>query len=574
MARKGRPKTAPIVKCPVHPGTSVISKGTRTVNGGGVRRRYLCSPENGGQHSFTVAEIVPGERVVPITDVPPQCLTHPDSHVIRYGPYASTRGLPRQRYRCTPKDPDQRPHVFTPTLPRKHVHPGGDTCESCQEVRGVHHGEAAFARHNSWPLLLVAQGLARLASGESYASVGQWAVRRSVEDAKKREADEKKAAAKGPKGNKHKVGKSQPDTAPPRKVDRSSKSAWHIGADWTEAAAPVLFDHIDRDLRENALNERARLDLLIDEDKPVDKPQVLIVDDDPVSGTRPGHTGRRRQQDGFYILVLAELSWEGPKPRTRLRLARAMPIGSAAAWALVFDELGYIPDILISDGASAIAKAAGIVFAGKPTHIPSLYHIATAVQASLLKEATARSTTAESIALKRPLDQHLRRIRAGSGTVSEAAEWSQWWDELEDIARQLQVPVRRISNLRKFHEPRLADSHQVFKQYPRIPASTGAVETLIRRTIHPLLAMRRSAFGNIERTNRLLDLVVCKEHGLFDDIRETARILRKDVESSQWGGHTTSLRAVTDTRPPNGHYSSLMDAFSIEQLARERGLIK
>jgi hypothetical protein len=71
--------------------------------------------------------------------LPPECEEHQarPHKVIRYGRYATSTPQPRQRYRCTREalNPDETPtlddkgkpglirHVFTPALPRDHVHP-------------------------------------------------------------------------------------------------------------------------------------------------------------------------------------------------------------------------------------------------------------------------------------------------------------------------------------------------------------------------------------------------------------------------------------------------------------------
>lgn len=90
-----------------------------------------------------------------------------------------------------------------------------------------------------------------------------------------------------------------------------------------------------------------------------------------------------------------------------------------------------------------------------------------------------------------------------------------------------------------------------------MPLSTGGLETLIAMRIDPLLERRRTGFGNIERTNHLLDLVVALEHGAFDNLAEVARQLRDD--GARHGGWTVPLRDVAGPRPAGGYYSSLRD---------------
>jgi hypothetical protein len=87
--------------------------------------------------------------------------------------------------------------------------------------------------------------------------------------------------------------------------------------------------------------------------------------------------------------------------------------------------------------------------------------------------------------------------------------------------------------------------------------------------IDPLLERRRTGFGNIERTNHLLDLVVALEHGAFDNLAEVARQLRDDATGH--GGWTVPLRDVADPRPAGG-YSSLRDPTLLAEVAKQRGI--
>src|SRR5690606_36266008 len=96
--------------------------------------------------------------------------------VYRNGPYATRPQKKRQSYRCVPDD-GSKPHKFTTVLPRDHVHAGNEDCAECRELRGVHRGETAVARRHSWSTRVVVRGLERLAGGETYVAVSQWALR-------------------------------------------------------------------------------------------------------------------------------------------------------------------------------------------------------------------------------------------------------------------------------------------------------------------------------------------------------------------------------------------------------------
>jgi hypothetical protein len=304
-------------------------------------RRYRCRPLAGDPHTFSVP--IDGANAVPMSP-PPPCPDH-QGKVIRYGTYGTRTAKPRQRYRCTPAD-GSKPHVFTPTLPRDHVHAGSDSCEHCEELRGVHRGETAVARRHSWSTRVVARGLEQLSAGTSYADVSRWALRVTGNPTRRR-ATTTISAAQPDDG----------DVSRPAKRRKSAASAeshnvWHIAAGWTEVFAPVVYVHVETGLRDRALVERRRLDALAASGVSADRPQVWLLDDVPVYGRDAAGTGKSRRDAGFFVLVLAEVEWtqpggDGGGPpvgRPRLRLVRAMAKSNKAAWRLVFDEMGYEPD--------------------------------------------------------------------------------------------------------------------------------------------------------------------------------------------------------------------------------------
>lgn len=89
--------------------------------------------------------------------------------------------------------------------------------------------------------------------------------------------------------------------------------------------------------------------------------------------------------------------------------------------------------------------------------------------------------------------------------------------------------------------------------------------------MQPLLARRRTAFANIERTNSLFDLIVANHHGAFDHPGKLARLLREDADAHE--GWTIPLRSISDPRPRRGTYSSLRDTTLLTDLAAQRGLL-
>ena len=123
------------------------------------------------------------DSVVVLRSTPPPCPLHGSTAtIVRHGSYATPSGGPRrQRYRCRPDNLEERArlktgfHWFTPKLAREHVHVGKVHCSACGEPRGVHKGDPVVARAQTWNLRVVAEGLSKVAAGESYSAVGRWA---------------------------------------------------------------------------------------------------------------------------------------------------------------------------------------------------------------------------------------------------------------------------------------------------------------------------------------------------------------------------------------------------------------
>lgn len=101
-----------------------------------------------------------------------------------------------------------------PSLARQHVHEAGEQCAACEEVRGIHHGEAAVARQHSWPAKTVARALEMLSGGGSYAEVARWALRSEAADVETVTRARKAAASEGtePKPPTRKGAKPKPET--------------------------------------------------------------------------------------------------------------------------------------------------------------------------------------------------------------------------------------------------------------------------------------------------------------------------------------------------------------------------
>ena len=561
----GRKREVAAAGCVKHPDSHVIAQGRIYETASGRRRQYRCTPAVGERH-WSSAAVTDGGLPVAGWARPPVCADHPASKVVRNGTYGKTTGKPRQRYLCRPADGSPA-HTFTPPLPREHVHEGHEQCDHCDELRGVHHGETSVARTHSWNTRTVARALEMLAAGESYAATSKWALRVS-----------------GTAGRRvRRVVSEDGEIVLAADAASEARRSWHIAADWCEAFGPVIYAEVDARLRAHALAERARLDALVDAgrplDRPLDRPQVVMLDEVPVYGRTLERRKRYRRDDGFWLLVLAEMRWPPASndpfalptaPRIALRIVRAMPKANTPAWRLVFDELGYHPDFIVADAATSIASAIREHYDPSRTRfIPSLWHLARAVGADLLRIRKATAAGENGPTLIAPLAEHLQRLGRWSGVLNDAASWSAWWDELIGLLRTHRLPVEKALGHRARYEPTMAAALAVAP--PEVHVSTGGLEALIDSQVKRLLAPRRTAFGNIERTNTLFDLVVAHQHGAFDNLSATAALIRDDTLAHD--GYTVPLRSVADPRPPGGSYSSLRDVTLLNEAARRKGLL-
>jgi hypothetical protein len=392
-----------------------------------------------------------------------------------------------------------------------------------------------------------------------------------------------------PGGEAEADGGEEPDaSAPKRRVKHpqteAANNAWHVAADWCEAFAPVVFEQVEARLRTHALAERARLDALRGAGLPLERPQVLLVDDVPVYGRSNARGGVSRRDEGFFLLAAAETVW-GPEPTDpmtraarslKLRAVRAMPKSNAAAWRLLFDELDYAPDFIVADAGTGIARAIETHFdPARTTLVPSLWHVTKAIRLGLTDTPGALVSGPTGKALRPELADHLSRLTRGRVLVDVTA-WSGWWDELEALCLGLAVPRDKVRTRRLRYEAPFAAAIPRLSAHAEVPVSTGGLETLLAKRVEPLLAMRRTGFANIERTNRLFDLVIAREHGAFDDLSAVVSLLREDAEGAVGhhgrAGWTVPLRGVADPRPEGGRYSSLRDAMLVLDLAEQRGL--
>ena len=158
---------------------------------------------------------------------------------------------------------------------------------------------------------------------------------------------------------------------------RLSRNAWHIAADWCEIYSPVLWDHVDAEMRartDTAVKERERL-LLAKQPNP--EPLALLIDDIPIHATFTDQNTRRVTWRDYFILIAAEVRWgdliddwgEMRERELQLRLAWAYPTNDHHAWKLLFDELDYTPDFVIADAGTGLLKGVDEFYKGAVTFI-------------------------------------------------------------------------------------------------------------------------------------------------------------------------------------------------------------
>lgn len=596
----GRPRTHSI-ECPLpeHAGGRVEKHGRGA--GGLLRFRCYPPPGLGVRHSFSI--VPAGGRRQSRQRGAPECPDHPGASIKRHGTYgAGERG--RQRYRCEHacnascltrprRKHDACPgyHTFTHELPREHVG-SGDSCPHCLELRGIHRGERLSARRQRLNSRQTARLLLDAASGTSYTKVGFAALRAAgieVDAAKLRRRPSRPSSrpaeplpldglepedVEAPQDADH---AEEPEFAPPlpgvesvgtavqfpgdepRRPRKRSASerlrtrVWHAGADLVEAFAPVIWEAQEAKFR--AWSEKVAA---------AGHKRVWLLDD------RPYYTdvlGAKKRAGGYSVLALAELDpLDKAVPwRARLRLARAFPRANAVAYRMLFDEAGYAPDLVISDNSAAIRNALAAHFGDAVHRVPSLWHMLDSMRRGALKTALARPGS-------EPLREHLDYLGRRSRYLRSVEGWGEWWDRLLALAQAQGASLGKLVALRDDYEGRMADALPLLLDNEAFPMSNSPVEALIRDVLNPIFTRSRQfSFANIERTNSLLDLVVARAAGAFEDLNAVAALIERD--SINHGGHTVPLRWIADPRLPDGTPSrSLRDDGLLLDVAAARGI--
>ncbi|MDQ1247660.1 MAG: hypothetical protein QG597_2031, partial [Actinomycetota bacterium] len=516
---------------PEHRDAEVRSRGTRVRADGTLMRRLRCIPAAGDAHWFEVD----ASKDATSYSAPEKCPDHVDSHIQRFGMYSKS-GHPRQRYRCFPTN-GERAHVFTPRITRQAVN-AGEHCEACAEEKSIHAGEVSAGRGHHYTAHQVADGLVALSRGDTYASVGEAARR-----VRAREGQERRK-----KLNEQRKKKGLP--ALPAVPDRNKhKSTWRLAASWVETFTPVLWEKWDKKVRSEALELGEEKGLL----------RIVAIDDKSFYGLKPG---TRSEKMRFAVMVLAEVSTTpaGIERHSITRLVRAYPDKTSAAYLLLFDELGYIPDIVVSDAANAIKGALNVLRtrSGQPvTWVISQFHVIQ--QLNRYFDKVVRSKTKP---FKVP--EHVANGLNGYACFASPEAWEKWWVSLEDALRNQDIPQARWPNTWKndFYQ-QVYDNLVLHDAEPSTPMTAGFVETVINSSVAPIIAGRENWLGNLARTNQLLNLVTLRLNGQLTSAHQVAEAIRTDVKKH--GGYAPPTRSLDDP----GAYRSLLDPDLTETLAQQ-----
>jgi len=494
----------------------------------------------------------------------------------------------RQRYECVVKDAAgvvTHTHWFTQVLPRDHIGDRHLSCRECEEAISVHKGAQASSRRSSWPVGAVVDALAELAQGMSYgqASTNLWdraAAARAHLAAHAPDADaetvEEPAATAAPDEvpPPEELG-AEEDTNEPEVavlvevVDAEQvpqpesgswiavrrRSAWHLAADLVEQYSPVLFEHVIAPIREREREVRVANDAVRAAGGVPELPLTFVLDEVPVYVRMRGAAASRVS---WTILSVAEVWWRpGRKPgqylrENRLRLARAFPgPADTEAWLLVLHELGVVPDVVVADFGLAIDAAVTLYYRDHDLlRVPSLFHFTQAMRRMLTDTpgySTGRGKTREALEL---FDEHLRLVDRDWLVTGGVGGWDRWWVEFERLAVSVGAPVKPLTNRRDIYKPVIAAAIPALTAQPHLPASNSGIELKNRNLLKGVLRGRSQRYRNLARTNGLLDLVVCADHGLFLDRSTVSGILRADNLAQGRDGWATRMRTYDDPQPP------------------------
>lgn len=503
-----------------------------------MNQRYLCTATVGDAvevHSFS--DNSEKSAAPHFTQV--ACPDHGGNSDVIFAGRHSKNGVNRQRYECRPRNGDKT-HEFTPSLPREKVVADTDWRDA-DVVVNPNRGKPASGRGHTADIATVVEGLRMLSSGRTYADVGR-ATEARRPPRKPREDPKVRAAREA-------LEKATNTTIPQVVKKKTGADHWQVGADWCETYSPVLWEAW---LAEIAANPPADV-----------TPRVLVMDDIPFFGGKQTAT-RTHAKVIFSVLVAVEYfqpDAASPLLNNRVRLIRAFPTHTADAYELLVGELGYIPDVIVSDSSTSIEALLRRLRKKHPVvWIPSAFHVV-----KQLRKALAKMTSAKKGGLANAGDL-LNRLESYRLLDSPDA-WREWWDDFDAKTRTQQVAPGLLPVVwRRKYEQAVADALIYIDNHPGTPRGNGAVEATIRGAVKPFFEKRATTMGNIERTNMLCDLLCLAQNHRMDDPARIAELLTADLIDAG-DGFAPPARAVAD---PEGT-ASLRDADILtEALTRMR----
>lgn len=550
-----------------HFGSLITKEGFRKDSKGWLWQRFQCTRPTGTPHRFRLLVDDMGVTPPPI-DRAPTCPEHPNSRVVRNGTYIKV--APRQKYKCQPiKEPA---HYFALDLPRAHVDTASVRCSGCEEFLSVHKGNQAVSRHSMWAMKWVVEALKETSLGVSYSKVSQnvWDKRdRALTHAKVHEESEE-------------VKSSPVKTESISWSSAQGKNSWRIAADLVEQYGPVLHEYVTNTIHARESKQRRINDARKLEGKPVTSPLTFVLDEIPIYVRFAGGPATI----AYTIYTVAEVLWKPGRTSSdvmqrdnRLRLARALPGAvSSQGWELVLQELAVVPDVIVADFGWSINSIVKNLYADQEVvTVPSLYHFIIRMRLQCEKTPALHNFNGSNKTVVPEVEAHLRKIGRNELVAMGLSGWGQWWDELELLTLSLGAPVGPIRARRVFYEDPIAKSIQLLISHPQVPASNASIEIKNRLLIKPMLQGRGQRYRNIARTNSLLDLLICQENLLFNDLVLVEKLIRDD--NLKFKGWATPQRTFDDKASPIlqlddgnnvGRYASLLDTGLVPALLKSR----
>lgn len=400
----------------------------------------------------------------------PECPNpaHAGSVRVRAGWYGRA-GQRRQRWWCTPADGSPR-HRFTEVLPRLSGC-GEATCPECATTLEAWEGQPA-PRLYGFSVRTVATALARIATGASFRST---AALIRTEARRLRPVPEQVRGRKFYDPNRHA----------------------QLVSDWVAVFAPVIWQA----------------------HAPTTWPGRLLLDE---FGFRAGASPANLRGTPLFS-VLGAVGYPAAGARPRVWRLEAVSTANSWAWQEFLGTLSGRPEVVVTDGGPALAKAVPAVWPQVPVRRCE-WHLMRALTSTLPEPV--RTDPGHPV------------TRAAAWALRSPVHWRELEEALEPLAATGQLPATRAWVARH----REAVQAQITDRDPLGPHTLGPVEELFRH-LDNLLDDRAHLMTNKARTDRLLMLLAADRNGWTDE-RAWAELLRDHLH--QRAGLADRQRQVTD----------------------------